>query len=361
MPANRLTVASDTLRAGAPPATLTCAVLQVLAGAAPDEAAAAAGVTITDLDTATRLFRVAGQAALEAQAEDEWYNVAIRWPAWSAAEQAAVTSIPPALRQLTEAGLIAGWWFLRKHPCWRLRLRPGPGANRADAWSAADTALEELRSARVIESWQRTPYEAETFAFGGPAGIGLAHDHFCADSSAVLNYLGRDNSGIGRRELSVLLCNSMYSAAGLDWFEIGDVWNTVSALRPPAEHAGAPRHQSLTGQLRSLLHADTSPSGPLFASDAPLSFAAEWTTAFSETGRALSAAAASGVLSRGLRHILAHIVIFHWNRLGLSANHQALLAAAAREATLPGAQPCPSLDPAHLSCRHHAGRLTETL
>ena len=49
----------------------------------------------------------------------------------------------------------------------------------------------------------------------------------------------------------------------------------------------------------------------------------------------LGAAASAGTLGRGLRAVLAQTVIFHWNRLGLSAITQAVLTHAAASACLP--------------------------
>ena len=57
--------------------------------------------------------------------------------------------------------------------------------------------------------------------------------------------------------------------------------------------------------------------------------------AFIRAGKLLGEAAATNRLDRGLRATLAQIVIFHWNRLGLSASAQGILAHAAKAATLP--------------------------
>jgi thiopeptide-type bacteriocin biosynthesis protein len=62
---------------------------------------------------------------------------------------------------------------------------------------------------------------------------------------------------------------------------------------------------------------------------APLSRFGQWASAYAGTGRALAGLAAEGLLRRGLRDILAHHVIFAWNRLGLSYPAQSALAAAA--------------------------------
>jgi thiopeptide-type bacteriocin biosynthesis protein len=65
------------------------------------------------------------------------------------------------------------------------------------------------------------------------------------------------------------------------------------------------------------------------------SFGAEWMRAFSDVGNRLACAADRGGLTRGLRAVLAHVVIFHWNRLGLPATSQGILASAARDVYLP--------------------------
>jgi thiopeptide-type bacteriocin biosynthesis protein len=77
------------------------------------------------------------------------------------------------------------------------------------------------------------------------------------------------------------------------------------------------------------------PDMQMVAPAGPIAFAAPWLAAFINAGRQLGDAAVTGTLDRGLRSILAQIVIFHWNRLGLSAHSQGILAHAAKAATLP--------------------------
>ncbi|MGH3827705.1 MAG: hypothetical protein ACRDQX_11110, partial [Pseudonocardiaceae bacterium] len=91
-----------------------------------------------------------------------------------------------------------------------------------------------------------------------------------------------------------------------------------------------PRMENLTGALRRLMTLDTAPTGTLFGTGGPLTFAAPWATAFGEAGRALGNAARNGALVRGLRDVLAHHVIVHWNRRGLADQTPAILAQAAR-------------------------------
>jgi thiopeptide-type bacteriocin biosynthesis protein len=73
----------------------------------------------------------------------------------------------------------------------------------------------------------------------------------------------------------------------------------------------------------------------LFTTNGPVAHTAPWLEAFRTAGLRLGEVAAQGSLDRGMRAILTHVVIFYWNRLGLSAAGQGVLAHAARSALLP--------------------------
>jgi thiopeptide-type bacteriocin biosynthesis protein len=73
----------------------------------------------------------------------------------------------------------------------------------------------------------------------------------------------------------------------------------------------------------------------LFAANGAIAQAAPWLEAFRKAGHGLGEAAAWGLLDRGIRAILTHVLIFQWNRLGLTASSQGILAHAARSALLP--------------------------
>lgn len=173
-------------------------------------------------------------------------------------------------------------------------------------------------------------------ALGGPHGIAAAHRLFHADSRAVLvnthwrNTLTR-RPPIGGTELSILLCNHLLRAAGQEWTEQGDVWDRVAQMRPLPEEAPAADLLQLSGTVGVLLAADTAamtrPGGNLEHEVARVG-------AFHDAGRALATAARAGDLTRGLRAVLAHMVIFHWNRAGIPGPAQAFLARAARNHVL---------------------------
>lgn len=317
MPADHLTTA--------PASQIAASVLAVLAGASLEATSADSGLDAADIQEALLVYQAAGLAALERRAEQDWYQLRVEFPDWSAAETAAAMQLGPGLDQLQASGVIAGWWFLRKYPCWRLRLR---GADTA----TVNRVLDDLTETGAVTRWWPTVYEPETTAFGGPAGMAAAHDLFCADSRGVLEYARQSTPGLGRRELSVLLISALLRAAGLDGFECGDVFARAAQLRPAPPDADVRRIGELADSMRTLLAVPAQARSALFA---PAAFAAPWLAAFETAGHQFGHAAAQGRLDRGLRALLTHVLIFHWNRLGLSATTQGILARAANSALLP--------------------------
>jgi thiopeptide-type bacteriocin biosynthesis protein len=320
MPANYLTPVS--------PHALAASIQSVLAGADPGATAANMALDPAALDEALQIYQAAGLAALERRAEHNCYQVRVEFPDWSTAEAIGTARLGPGLDRLQVDGAAAGWWFLRKYPCWRLRVH---GADT----EAVDRVLDDLTAEGAIARWWPTVYEPETAAFGGPAGMQAAHDLFCADTRGVLGYVRHGVPGLGRRELSLLLISGLLRAAGLDMFECGDVFDRVTRLRPAPANTDTARIDQLAQNVRVLLSIPDLPSSELFASGGTVAHAAPWLTAFQVAGHRLGDAAAQGRLDRGVRAILTHVLIFHWNRFGLSATSQGILARAATTALLP--------------------------
>ena len=308
------------------------AVLKVLTGTPLNEAALAERMEPAALADAVEVYRQAGLQALEHQTTSGWWQLYLQFTDWNIAEQTAANHLAPILRHAEEDGVITAWWFMRKHPCWRLRLQPGPAGHTIKADLGA--AFDELAADGRIGRWWPGIYEAETAAFGGDTGMDLAHELFCADSSAVLNLLRNGETGLGRRELSLLLCSILIRAAGLEWYEQGDVWHRVALERRLPAGVPTSKLTAMASDLKQLMLADITPDGPLLGTNGPLASAAEWADAFRRAGRTLGAAARVGTLQRGLRDILSYQVIFHWNRLGLPARTQSILAWGARAAIL---------------------------
>jgi thiopeptide-type bacteriocin biosynthesis protein len=319
MSADRLTLPADqALSAG----HLAERVEAVLAGVTLEQSA----VDDVDLADAVEIYRAAGRAALRRQLERAWFQARLTLTEWASTEATFAEQVAPRLDQLD--GGRAAWWFLRKYPDWRLRVH-------TDDHHAIQLLLDDLVVAGAIDRWRPSIYEPETVAFGGNRATAIVHHLFCADSRGVLTYARQPTPGLGRRELSLLLIQALQQHAGLDWFETGDVFGQVALLRPAPADGDAQRLATLTTKLRPLLTVAVDADHPLFASRGPVGYAAPWLAAFIRAGQELGDAAAGNRLERGLRATIAQIVIFHWNRLGLSAHAQGILAYAATAATLP--------------------------
>jgi thiopeptide-type bacteriocin biosynthesis protein len=319
MPTARLTTSSSQVAE---------AVLAILAGNDLAGVAASGGIAPDDLADAAQAYHAAGTIALEQHAARRWHQVRVRPAGPQPPELTLATVVGPLLDTLTASGAPGCWWYINKPPGWRIRLRDTqPGLARE--------FFDDLIAAGAITAWSPAIYEPEAAAFGGTTGMDIAHDLFCADTSGTLAYLREDSPPLGRRELSVLLISAMLAAAGLDSFERGDVFARVAAMRPePASGAKAQAAQ-LAGQLRTLPAMPAAATSGLFSEGGAYGAAARWHAGFTDAGRRLADASSSGTLSRGPRAVLAHAVIFHWNRLGLPATAQAILARAAASAYLP--------------------------
>ncbi len=261
---------------------------------------------------------------------NDWAQIIVGFPDWTDATRLVVQHLNPLLDD-------GRWWYVRKHPVWRLRHR------------TADTArlhrhLDSLTTGGVLRSWHPSTYEPETHAFGGPAAMHVAHELFCRDSTTALALTQPDHVGGGRAEISVLAITHMLRDAALEPYEQGDVWARVVDLRHGATPAARPASNpsaanTLAVSVRRLLILDTGPTSPLLA-DGTLTRLSTWLDAFTTTGHQLADLHRTGGLHRGLRAVLAYHVIFHWNRLAIPATHQDLLARLARDTLIP-----PDLDP----------------
>jgi len=321
MPAARLT----------PPASRVAdAVLAILAGGDPADAAAASGLAPDDLADAAQAYHAAGIIALEQRETARWHQVRVCPGQQQTPELTLATVVGPRLDSLTASSAPGGgWWYMNKPPGWRIRLRDTPPV-------LASEFFDGLVAAGAITAWNPALYEPEAAAFGGSAGMDIAHDLFCADTSGILAYVRQDNPPLGRREVSVLLISAMLAAAGLDWYERGDIFTRVAAMRPEPAPGTNGQAALLAGQLRTILAMPAAVTSALLPEDDGAGEAARWHAGFTDAGRRLADASSSGTLSRGPRAVLAHHVIFHWNRLGLPAAAQAILARAAASACLPG-------------------------
>lgn len=254
-----------------------------------------------------------------------WRQISIDFPDWDSAEHTALSRLTPLLASAETARTIGPWFFVRKAPGWRIRYQP-PG-DPAAAENHLLYVLGPLQRDQHLTAITPVIYEPETHAFGGVEAMTAAHRLFHLDSHHLLAHLSRHRDRPRRRELAILLCSALLRAAGLDWYEQGDVWTRVADHRDPPEPEPDDRLNSLQEGLRHLMTADIT---QLTRDGAPLTVPAAWPNAFTTTGRDLATLAAAGRLHRGLRAVMAHHIIFAFNRFGLPHQAQSTLATGAK-------------------------------
>ncbi|WP_224284738.1 methyltransferase, FxLD system [Streptomyces sp. LS1784] len=240
-----------------------------------------------------------------------------------ATERLAADRLAPVLNAAQASGALNSWWYMRKDG---LRVRYRAAAPELSVTALLDTLVEDGR----VEGWASVIYEPETHAFGGAEATEIAHRLFHADSRHLLTRAAEPGPpALGRAETVVVLVSAMLRAAGLDWYEQGDVWAKFAVLRDTPTSVAPERATTLTAAMHHLMRLDT---WALTRDTAPLAHHGGWVHAFQQTGQNLARLARDGVLTRGLRAVLAHHIVFHANRAGLPVDHQAAMAARALDA-----------------------------
>lgn len=250
----------------------------------------------------------------------EWRQTTIAFPDPHAADQVAITHLAPILADAETRQLITAWFYVRKDT-WRLRYLPASTTAEVDHYLTGQ--LARLRHDRYISAAVPGIYEPESHAFGGTAAMDTAHRLWHHDSRHLLT-APSGQTPARRRELSIMLVAAMMRAAGLDWYEQGDVWARVADHRNPPQPALV---KTLLGPVRRLLTVDPA---SLTHQAAPLAAARPWFEAYTAAGDTLNRLNQTGRLQRGIRATLTHHVIFAWNRRSIPGLHQAALATAAR-------------------------------
>ncbi|HWE91496.1 MAG TPA: methyltransferase, FxLD system, partial [Pseudonocardiaceae bacterium] len=250
----------------------------------------------------------------------DWQQFSIEFTDRATAVRTAAHQIAPALNRAEQAGQLSTWWYIRKPPGLRLRYQlTDPNTQ------VVEELLDELAGTGRIVNWTQGIYEPESVAFGGPSAMDIAQTLFHHDSRHLLARAAHTDAavaspaGLGQRETTVLLFTTMLRAAGLDWFEQGDVWAKIIDLRASGQaQVAADRAEELGQAVRRLLTVN--------AHSVPDLLAEPWLAAFETAGQHLAALDRRGQLRRGLRAVLAHHFIFHANRAGLPGGDQATLA-----------------------------------
>lgn len=314
------------------------AIHAVLGGSPVPKAAADTSLDPSRLEDAVAVYRSAGRAALDASAQPDWFQAYVQFRIWHTAEQSVITHLWPVFQQAETEGSIAAWWFVRKFPCWRFRIRFGPSAEPGVVKTLMAQAFNAMTTHGGANRWWETIYEPEIYVLGGPTGIDIAHRLFHADSREVLIYTSRypdrTASPLGRKELSILLLSTLMRGADQEWAEQGDIWHRVERSRPLPPNSPADRLHAMRPDLLKLLSLDVSHGSGLLETGGPLTGLSSWFEVFRNAGKQLDEAARTNRLDRGIRDILERHILFHWNRTGLPSSQQSVVAAAARSTIL---------------------------
>jgi thiopeptide-type bacteriocin biosynthesis protein len=243
------------------------------------------------------------------------------------ADQVLREVVAPVVAEATASGAARRWFFIRYgDPEWhvRLRLQGEPGALAGVLpllHRAAAPLLDDGRMWRM----QLDTYEREVERYGGPRGVELSEELFCADSEAVLaivETLSGDEGADARWRLALRGIDRLFDDLGLD---LAGRRRVIETARPSfaREFGGGvaldkqlgDKYRRLRNELEALLAAgaDDDWLGPgLAAFDRRSQRAAA-------AAAALRAAEAEGALTTPLLDLAGSYMHMHVNRLARSA------------------------------------------
>ncbi len=231
------------------------------------------------------------------------------------------TEIGPTLQELTSQHPQLRWWWLCKRDilgaALRLRICVPSGASVEVERVMMDQFKKYGREVRILQ------YEPELRLFGGSHGIEAAHDFFCEDSKFLMAWAGSDDKlqrPIIPEGLSVSFLFHLLSATGLDVFERWDVFERVSEKRK-LERTDDERYLRLQTLVQKTIAAGTDRVFRLYDGEKAHLILA-YKNSLETCGRKLSRLYFDGALGCGLREFLVPIILFHWNRVGLTAFRQ---------------------------------------
>lgn len=217
------------------------------------------------------------------------------------------------------------FFFLRKPP--GIRLRFALAAPEEDTASEIESCFRRLVKRKLVTRLYRGSYEPETFKFGGPDGINAVHAHFFADSTAWWSWEQLRCAAVTRlnaKLLSVGVLNDLFSQCLEGPEEIWDVWCRLAVLHGASvlsDGSAMPRIgieqllEQVTPKERSLLR--------------------KYVACNRAIARKLDAISAKGKLLFGIRQVLPHVAIYHWNRYGFTESDRTSMLTAGLRAWSP--------------------------
>jgi len=239
-----------------------------------------------------------------------------------------ITKVAPVLTALEQQRLVQGWWWMNKRDICgnavRVRILMPPRSTATTRAAITDAFLGMGASISTLY------YEPELCLFGGARGMEVAHEHFIADSRFLVQWLAASEAATDAAipdGLSFALVLWLVRAAGLDLFEVWDVFSRIHAKR---RFPSLPEHvvDSYRRMVGRVVEAPREEVCRLWGGERSR-LLTEHVGELSRLGAALSRLHYEGRLERGLREVLAALALFQWNRAGLSLARQTGLSAAA--------------------------------
>jgi thiopeptide-type bacteriocin biosynthesis protein len=208
-------------------------------------------------------------------------------------------------------------FFMRKPPGLRVRFRMNPDASDAVV-AKVRASCKRLKASGRCGRIYFSCYEPETFQFGGPRAMELAHRYFAGDTKAWCEHsrlLAEGRAVLGPDVLSLSVLNDLFQRTlrGSE-DEVWDTWCNLSLI-----HGRRPElveRPLRAPTLDELARVASPPEGELLRQ-------------YERRNRAfalgLQRAHERGELLYAMRLILPFVALFHWNRYALSPAQRELI------------------------------------
>lgn len=249
-----------------------------------------------------------------------WVDLGVTLPA-QANRAASYDVMRDVSNDLVDAGRVSTWFFLHKPPGFRWRLQAESEDDVAQISSLATGALLD-RAATVA-----TPalYEPQFALFGGPETMAWVHEGWAVDSELWSRWHATADPKPSRIATSLDALADLFSRSGVEGWQDREVWRLVTTCTGRRVAPGSwerPEVARAAREIRLLWDRawyDRPPHAPASTLGPP-----------SRTGPHPAARTDAGLTPRAL---LAHWVVFHWNRAGFAPGYQALIAEALMQRT----------------------------
>lgn len=224
------------------------------------------------------------------------------------------------------------WFFVRYNdPDWhvRLRLHGDPQSLTRAVIPRLHELLVPLAKNGIVVRWNLDTYQREVERYGGPLGMEMCEELFCADSAAALEIVEAtegNEGGEARWQLALRGCHTWLSDLGFDPAGRRDVARRISTAFAAEFRVDSALRKQIGEKYRNQRQRIESLVCDGWSADHPLAegfeILARRSAAAQPTARRLLAAAKSSKLNISLPDLAASLLHMHVNRL-LRAAHRA--------------------------------------